>query len=148
MRRGILFALLLLAGPAVAQEQDPKPQADRLMRAFVERGLGAFLDIVLSETALGADINGRRAIQDGRARWEREIEAFGTVIDFVPSGERHFAPVFRTLCYVVRFRRAPLFIHLRYYQVPQGWQLVTYGWNDNVMNWECAAGAPLIPARN
>lgn len=146
--RGLTLALLLLAAPAAAQEPDPRPEADRLMRAFVERGVGAFLDLVLSETHLGGDSNARRNVQESRSRFEREIESFGTMIDVVGAGERQFAPVVRTLCYVVRFRRGPLFVHLRYYRSPTAWQLVFFGWDHNVQNWECAGGAPLIPARD
>jgi hypothetical protein len=145
MRRGLLLALLLLAAPAAAQETEPQAQADRLMRIFVEQGLGAFLDTVLSETVLGADTNARRSIEDSRPRWAREIEAFGTMIDAVAAGERHYAPVFRTVCYVVRFRRVPLFVHLRFYRTPERWNLLTFGWHDNVLNWECADGVPLTP---
>ncbi len=148
MIRALLLALVLaLPLPARAQGEEPRAQADRLMGFFVEGGVNGFLDALLAETPLGGNALARRNVGENRARWTREFEAFGIVIDQVYAGERHYAPVFRTLCYVIRYRRQPLFVSLRYYQTPRQWELLTYAWQDNVANWECAPGAPLIPPR-
>jgi hypothetical protein len=146
MRAPVLLLALLLAlpGAAMAQPADPRTEADRLMRVFVDDGIGGFLDTVFADTFIGQDQAARRSMQEARPRWEREIQNFGAMIDSVYAGERRFAPVVRTLCYVLRFRRAPLYVNFRYYQTPQGWNLINFGWHDNVQNWECAAGAPLV----
>ena len=148
MRALLLAVALLLPMDAAAQTGEPRAQADRLTAILIERGVGAFVDTVLTETPLGTDANARRNIEQNRERWEREFANLGKPVDVVHAGERAYAPVFRTLCYVVRFPRVPLFVNLRYYRSPQRWELLHYGWHDNVANWECAAGAPLVPPAN
>lgn len=145
MIRAALLALALLLPALPVRAEEPREVADRLMRSFVNQGVEAFLERVLADTAMGGNATARRQIQETRTRWLREIEGFGVVVDFVYAGERHHGPVFRSLCYVVRYRRTPLFFHFRFYQTPRQWELTTYAWNDTFTNWDCANAAPLIP---
>lgn len=147
MRRALLVGLaVLMPFGAAAQVEDPRVQADRLLRTFVENGANAFLDAVLTDTTLGDSPAARRSIADNRPRWLRDIEGLGIVLDHVYAGERRYAPVLKTLCNVVRFRRAPLMFSFRYFQTTRGWELLHYAWHsqDSIGNWECAAGAPLV----
>ena len=148
--RALLVALLLLAAAPAARAQEPAQEAERWLRLFVEQGVGAFLDAILAETALGEAAAARRYIQDNRARWIRDVESYGVPIDLVPAGERHYAPVLKTLCYVVRYRRSPLLFSFRFYRTPRQWELVHDAWHgtDLHSNWECAAAAAVQPARN
>jgi hypothetical protein len=148
MRALLLAAALLLPVGAAAQTGEPRGQADRLMDIFVTRGVGVFIETVLEETLIGQDANARRSVEQNRARWEAEVGNFGPARDAVFAGERAYAPVYRTLCYVIRYPRRPLFLALRYYETPQRWELMNYAWHDNLNNWECAAGTPVVPPRN
>ena len=145
MIRAALLAVALLLPAFAVQAQEPREVADRLMRSFVDQGAETFLERVLADTAMGGNATARRQIHETRARWLREIEGLGAVADFVYAGERHHGPVFRSLCYVVRYRRAPLFFHFRFYQTPRQWELVQYAWNETFANWDCANAAPVIP---
>ncbi|WP_372623095.1 hypothetical protein [Falsiroseomonas sp.] len=142
--RALLLALALAAAsvPAGAQAPEPRSQADRLLGIFVDKGASAFLDAVLAETPLGEDAGARRAIEENRPRWLRNLEGMGVVVDFEFAGERRYAPSLKTLCYVVRHRRVPLLFAFRFYRGPQQWELLNYAWHsqDRVTNWECASG--------
>jgi hypothetical protein len=163
--RAVLLALAMLAPlGAAAQTAEPRAQADRLMDIFVKRGVGVFIETVLEETLIGQDANARSSVEQNRARWESEVGNFGQARDAVFAGERSYAPVYRTLCYVIRYPRRPLFLALRYYHSPRHaegvpparadggaparWELMNYAWHDNLNNWECAAGTPVVPPRN
>ena len=138
----LALALLLPAGIAAAAAEEPRTVADRLVETFVRQGPAAFLDTVLAETALGEDNTARRAIQDNRARWLRELEPLGTAGDAQFAGERRFAPSLRSVCYVVRYPRAPLLFALRFYESPQGWVLLNHAWQtqERLAAWDCASG--------
>jgi len=150
MKRIPLLSLALLCSwsagtrAAAPPPSEPRTQADSLVRTFAEKGIGEFLDRILAETAIGENERARVTIADTRNRMVRQFEQIGEPADTQYAGSLDHAPSLRTLCYVLRYRQAPFFFALRFYDRPiGGWTLLTYDIQDygNFNSWPCADNA-------
>lgn len=127
--RALALLLLLVAAPASAQGvAEPREFADRAVRVLTDGRGAAFLDVIERESALGEIAAGAQFLRENRLAWVRQLDGFGLAVGWEYAGAVEAGPSLRRLCYLVRFRRAPLLVQFDFYRADRAWDMINALW--------------------